>query len=187
LLKSCLINFAVIVLDEPTDFIIPKICGTPCRNTGPNINCQESRTHFVSKTHGSGTEYQYSKHSATSQCDDSHVIKPSQSNSLSGSHMSTSNQSKYMYNENDHMTEVNQSQSSANKHSNVTCGNCGEKGHNRTFSRCPRYHTAEESARREVQYIYIILISYKYVCIKNWGLTNFLNENINSINPILLE
>ena len=40
--------------------------------------------------------------------------------------------------------------SQAGKNSNITCGNCGEKGHNRTYLRCPRYHTAEESARREV-------------------------------------
>lgn len=69
-----------------------------------------------------------------------------------------------------HMTQINQSQnssvvsqserSSALSHSecsspsvkncNITCGNCGGKGHNRTFPKCPKYHTAEESARREV-------------------------------------
>lgn len=52
----------------------------------------------------------------------------------------------------DHMTQATQSDSStpSAKNSNVTCGNCGGKGHNRTFVKCPKYHTAEESARREV-------------------------------------
>nr|KAG5691527.1 hypothetical protein BaRGS_017740 [Batillaria attramentaria] len=34
---------------------------------------------------------------------------------------------------------------------NVTCGNCGQKGHNRTFVRCPNYFSAEEQARRDAK------------------------------------
>ena len=48
-----------------------------------------------------------------------------------------------------HMKDDDQS-SSTIKNSNITCGNCGEKGHNRTYYKCKKYHTAEETARREV-------------------------------------
>lgn len=54
--------------------------------------------------------------------------------------------------------QSDQSQSQPVKNSNVTCGNCGEKGHNRTFIHCPRYHTAEETAHREVGSLMILYL-----------------------------
>lgn len=84
--------------------------------------------------------------------------------------LSTFNSRQSHFQETCHMTQTSQSQNSSLvsqsekssalsqsecsspslKNCNITCGNCGGKGHNRTFPKCPKYHTAEESARREV-------------------------------------
>ncbi|WAR20559.1 hypothetical protein MAR_002397 [Mya arenaria] len=64
----------------------------------------------------------------------------SQSNS-DGDHMAMADGQK---------TQIDQSQTET-RNSNIKCGNCGQKGHNRTFVKCPSYHTAEETARREAK------------------------------------
>ncbi|KAL8571153.1 hypothetical protein ACOMHN_010614 [Nucella lapillus] len=38
---------------------------------------------------------------------------------------------------------------SATISSNVKCGSCGQKGHNRCFERCPNYYTEKEKKRRD--------------------------------------
>ena len=50
-------------------------------------------------------------------------------------------------------TQSSQSKPPAERNLNTTCGNCGEKGHTRVNPNCPKYHTADESARREASTI----------------------------------
>lgn len=139
--------FSVIILDETSDFPVPKICGTPYTNTRPILNCNENGTKFCDKNYINKLE----SHNTTSQFHNDSGNLPIQSQSLTGSHMSSSTQSSNS--DTDHVT-----QSTSVKHLNVTCGNCGEKGHTRTFPKCSKYHTAEESARREVDYLHLNII-----------------------------
>ena len=50
----------------------------------------------------------------------------------------------------DQLTPSSQSKTAVERNVSITCGNCGEKGHTRVNPVCPKYHTADEKARREV-------------------------------------
>ncbi|XP_053394593.1 uncharacterized protein LOC123545094 [Mercenaria mercenaria] len=141
-------NNDVIIVDEPQDFAVPRTNRTPYRDTRPDVNPQETRTMLNRDNHNIVTESQsaiYNPNINHSFYND-HMNQPSQSKPSVGNQI---NQSQAF--SGDHMTQSSQSQSVVIKHSNVTCGNCGEKGHNRTFPKCSKYHTAEESARREAK------------------------------------
>ena len=65
-------------------------------------------------------------------------------------------------------THSSQSKPPAERNLNTTCGNCGEKGHTRVNPNCPKYHTADESARREAStikhsLIFLKKITYKWI------------------------
>ena len=57
-----------------------------------------------------------------------------------------------------HLTPCGQSKPTGERSINSRCGNCEEKGHTRKDPKCPKYHTAEESARREVCLLQTIFV-----------------------------
>ena len=53
--------------------------------------------------------------------------------------------------------------------SNVKCGSCGQKGHNRRFERCPNYYTEKEKNRRDVGIFYVTLWMWLERCVGAGG------------------
>ncbi len=56
--------------------------------------------------------------------------------------------------------EGSSSGSSSMKMSNVTCGACQGKGHNRKSKFCPNYYTDEEMQRRDVSLLSKVLFGF---------------------------
>ncbi|XP_069111071.1 platelet binding protein GspB-like [Argopecten irradians] len=117
---------------------------SPSHRTSSHLNAYNTPSSTLSSSSGRSSGFEDLKSSQMS----SSVLSTQSSSSNWGDHASTQR----TWND-PHSSQMSPSVSSTQSSSsfNITCGNCGEKGHNRNSKTCSRYYSLEETQHRQAK------------------------------------